>query len=138
MRGQSKIALCTLFFLAVTVPAFSESDNLKFAQVIRVTATRTGSTWTFSVTVRHADEGWNHYADQWQVVDPESGEVLATRVLAHPHVDEQPFTRSLSNIAIPEGVAAVLVRAKCNLHGFEGRTVLVDLTVDSGPGFTVK
>jgi hypothetical protein len=41
------------------------------------------------VTVRHADEGWEHYADCWEVLTLD-GEVLATRELAHPHDNEQP------------------------------------------------
>ena len=24
----------------------------------------------FSVTVKHDDEGWNHYADRWEVLTP--------------------------------------------------------------------
>ena len=47
-----------------------------------------------------ADSGWDHYANRWEVLEPE-GQVIATRTLLHPHVDEQPFTRSLSGIHIP-------------------------------------
>ena len=35
---------------------------------------------TFHVTVRHADSGWDHYANQWQIVAAD-GAILATRVL---------------------------------------------------------
>lgn len=65
------------------------------ADVVDGSATQTGDAWRFSATVRHADEGWDHYADAWRVVT-EAGEVLGTRELFHPHVNEQPFTRSLS------------------------------------------
>jgi hypothetical protein len=58
--------------------------------------------------------------------------------LAHPHVDEQPFTRGQSGIEIPEGVTSVTVRAHDIVDGFGGMTVLVDLTADEGPGFTVE
>ena len=47
---------------------------------------------SFDVSVRHADSGWDHYANQWDVIAPD-GTVLATRVLYHPHENEQPFTR---------------------------------------------
>jgi hypothetical protein len=51
----------------------------------------TGSgVYRFSVTVRHADEGWDHYADRWEVLTSD-GTLLATRTLYHPHVNEQPF-----------------------------------------------
>jgi hypothetical protein len=58
--------------------------------------------YQFSVTLRHADTGWDHYADKWDVVAPD-GTVLGTRVLVHPHQDEQPFTRGLSGIRVPKG-----------------------------------
>jgi len=49
----------------------------------------------FDVTLSHADTGWEDYADGWRV-ELEDGTVLGTRVLGHPHVNEQPFTRSAS------------------------------------------
>ena len=81
-------------------------------------------TCTFNVTVRHADEGWKHYADQWDVVSPD-GEVLATRILHHPHVNEQPFTRSLSGVKIPAGVREVILRARDSRHGWGGKEMRV-------------
>lgn len=83
-------------------------------------------TWRFRVTVRHGDEGWDHYADRWQVETPE-GRVLGTRVLLHPHEHEQPFTRSLGGVVIPPEVDAVLIRAHDSVHGDGGATVTVKL-----------
>lgn len=71
----------------------------------------------FSVTLRHQDEGWDHYADRWEVLD-ESGNIIATRVLAHPHVNEQPFTRSLQGVKIPAGIKRVWIRAHDSVHGY--------------------
>ena len=73
----------------------------------------------FDVTLRHADAGWDHYADRWEVLTPD-GEVIATRTLYHPHVDEQPFTRSLSGVKIAEGVKRVVVRGHDSVHGYGG------------------
>ena len=70
----------------------------------------------FDVTLSHPDTGWDHYADGWRV-ELADGTVLGTRVLAHPHVTEQPFTRS-SNIEVPEGVDVVFIRASCNVDGW--------------------
>ncbi len=107
----------------------SFNPDLDYAQVGRVQARQAQSgSWRFEVTVRHNDEGWDHYADAWQVVDPQSGKVLGERILAHPHENEQPFTRSQSGIIIPNSLNQVLVRAKCNVHGFGGREILVDLS----------
>ncbi len=96
------------------------------ADVIEVAATRMGETWRFDVTVRHADTGWDHYADAWEVVAPD-GTVLGTRTLFHPHVTEQPFTRSLSGVAIPDGVTEVTIRAHDSVDGYGGAEMTVTL-----------
>jgi hypothetical protein len=112
--------------------------NLDFAQIVFVEARfEAAGTWYFSVAVRHEDEGWDHYADLWEVVDPESSIVYGERILAHPHETEQPFTRTQSGIEIPGGVSAVLVRAKCTVHGFFGKAVLADFTIAKGDNFKV-
>ncbi len=85
-----------------------------------------GGSFRFDVTLRHNDSGWEHYANVWEVVSPD-GEVLATRVLAHPHVDEQPFTRSLSAVVIPTGISEVTIRAGDNVDGIGGKKMLVKL-----------
>ena len=71
----------------------------------------------FSVTLRHADTGWDHYANRWEVVSPD-GKVLATRTLWHPHVEEQPFTRSLDKVLVPVEFKRVIVRAHDSVHGY--------------------
>ena len=80
----------------------------------------------FSVTLEHADEGWNHYANQWDVVTLD-GKLLKSRVLYHPHVDEQPFTRSLSGVVIPAEVRQVKIRARDSRHGYSKNEFIVDL-----------
>ena len=70
-------------------------------------------TFRFSVTVRHADTGEEHYAIVWQVLGAD-GTVYGERKLLHPHVEEQPFSRSQSGIAIPAGIKTVMVRSGDN------------------------
>lgn len=96
------------------------------ADVLAAEARRDGGTWTFEVTVRHADAGWGHYADAWRVVGPD-GAVLGTRELLHPHVDEQPFTRSLAGVAIPEGTDSVTIEAHDSVHGWGGAALRLEL-----------
>jgi hypothetical protein len=103
-----------------------------------------GGTWTFHVTVQHSDTGWDDYADGWDVLTPD-GTVIKpdpaspfTRLLLHPHVDEQPFTRSQSQILIPPGVTKVRVRAHDLMEEYGGREVVVDLTASSGPDTVVE
>lgn len=72
-----------------------------------------------SATVSSGDTGWEKYADAWEVRD-EDGTVLGARELLHPHVDEQPFTRSLSGVEIPDGVDRVILAARDSVEGFCG------------------
>lgn len=103
------------------------TDDLDLAQVRDVSVRVSGSGRQFSVTVEHNDDGWDYYADGWVVVDPEDGTVYGERVLAHPHDHEQPFTRSLSGVSIPDGVDQVLVVARNNVRGFGGCGRLISL-----------
>lgn len=98
------------------------------ADVIKAELTHTGNgTFRASVTVKHADEGWDHYADAWEILAPD-GTVLATRTLAHPHVNEQPFTRSLGGIKIPDDIDAIRIRARDSQHGFGGKELTLKVT----------
>ncbi|MEO1223194.1 MAG: hypothetical protein AAFX92_03125 [Pseudomonadota bacterium] len=97
------------------------------ADVVAVEASQSANgTWRFDVTVAHEDEGWDHYADQWDVLAPD-GTVLGERVLAHPHVTEQPFTRSLSGVVIPPEVDEVTVRARDSVHGYGGAEMTISI-----------
>jgi hypothetical protein len=112
--------------------------DLDYAQVEFVRAEQgPDGLWCLAVTVRHRDEGWEHYADAWEALDPD-GARLTVRVLAHPHTSEQPFTRQQCAVAVPPGVDRLRVRATCGRHGFGGREILVDLTAAEGEGFTVS
>ena len=68
------------------------------------------------VTLSHPDTGWEHYADGWEVLDA-AGNRLGVRELLHPHVEEQPFTRSLT-VRLPEGLGHVQLRARCSVDGW--------------------
>ena len=96
------------------------------ARIEAVEAHERADGWVISVTLRHADTGWEDYADGWRVELPD-GTVLARRDLEHPHVTEQPFTRSRTGIAIPEGVETVHVRARTVVEGWDNRTVALTL-----------
>ena len=95
------------------------------ADVLDVQVSGSGTEFRFAVTVEHADTGWDHYADGWEVVG-QDGTVYGTRVLAHPHVNEQPFTRT-GTATIPEGIKTVIVRAHDSVDGYGGKEISVDL-----------
>ena len=116
----------TTALLAAMVATVAAAGEVEI--VVAAARQEADGTYRFSVTLRHADTGWDHYADKWDVVAPD-GTVLGTRVLLHPHEDEQPFTRSLSGVRVPKGVKRVTIRAHDKVHGYAGRT----LTADLGP-----
>lgn len=75
-----------------------------------------------SVTLAHPDTGWDHYADGWRI-ETENGKVVGTRELLHPHVEEQPFTRSLTVHDLPD--EPLFIRAKCLLDGWSDTGVVL-------------
>ena len=96
------------------------------ADVVNVVITPVSSgQYRIEVTLQHEDAGWDHYANAWQVLDLQ-GNVIGERVLYHPHVNEQPFTRSLT-LSIPEPIQQVLIRGKDSVHGDGGHTMIVDV-----------
>ena len=119
---KRSLLMALILILLSFVPAYGGK-----ADVISVNVTETGpNTYRFDVTVRHGDTGWDHYADRWEVLGPD-GKIMATRVLLHPHVSEQPFTRSLTGIKIPPSISQVTVRAHDKVHGYGGAEVIVTL-----------
>ena len=97
------------------------------ADVMGVSVEKTADDlYDFSVTVFHNDSGWKHYANKWDILDSH-GKVLATRTLYHPHVNEQPFTRGLSDVEIPKHIKSVTVRAYDSVHGQGGKEMNVVL-----------
>ena len=91
--------------------------NAGEVEIVNVKAEKQRAGWVFNVTLKHGDTGCDHYADAWRVVT-EDGKELGTRTLYHPHVDEQPFTRSLGDVTIPTDVSAVYIEAHDKVHGW--------------------
>ncbi|MGL4489342.1 MAG: hypothetical protein ACRCU5_07855 [Rhizobiaceae bacterium] len=118
MRHFSLVFAATL---SASIASAGEADVVD----VKVTV-EAGGTYNFDVTVLHADAGWKHYANKWDVVGAD-GKVYTTRILAHPHDDEQPFTRSQNGVVIPEGVEQVTVRANDLVHAYGGKEMTVDL-----------
>ena len=122
MWGMMKITL----FAALAVLSLSTPSVADQAQIENATATKSGNSWSFSVTIRHPDTGWDHYADGWSINAPDGTE-LGYRKLLHPHENEQPFTRSLAGVNVPDGVTEVVVRAHDSVHGWSDKTYTLKL-----------
>ena len=95
------------------------------------------SHWSVSVTLKHDDRDWDHYADSWRVVDGE-GNILGERVLHHPHVEEQPFTRSLGSVKVPKGITTLYIEAHDKVHGWTPDRLTVDLGKAGGGHLRVE
>lgn len=106
--------------------AHADSDSKDVpAAVTNVTASGEDGGYSFSVTIRSDETGCDRYADWWEVVRPD-GELVYRRILAHSHVDEQPFTRSGGPVAVAAD-EEVYVRVHMNDTGY----------ADAGARFTV-
>ena len=122
-----KIQIHGVFLLAAALGALSGPARAGEVDVETVVVRQTAAgVYSFDVTLRHADSGWEHYADAWEIRDAD-GTVLARRVLVHPHVNEQPFTRSLGGVRPPAPLRRVTVVAHDSVHGYGGVEMTVDL-----------
>jgi hypothetical protein len=124
MRSPSGEVAVAALVVGLLGPVAVTANDAKVLDV--KIAAEVGGTYRFVVTVAHADQGWNHYADKFEVLAPD-GTILGTRVLLHPHEHEQPFTRSLTGVKVPPGIGQVTVRAWDNVHQAGTRTMTVTL-----------
>ena len=136
-RRRRTLAAGLLGVMAAGLLAFAPAMlSASPSDILKVVFTRSGGEWRVDVTIRHADTGWQHYTNVW-VVETLDGKQLGKRVLFHPHVGEQPFTRS-DSVKVPAGVTKVRVRAGDKPNGMSSNTVVVDLGKKSGERFEVR
>lgn len=103
--------------------------NAGTVEVVKVVADCINNVCDFAVTLKHDDTGWEHYADRWEILSMD-GDLLATRTLHHPHVNEQPFTRYQFQVKLPADLRAVRVRAHDSRHGYGHSELVVRLHAD--------
>ena len=90
----------------------TDSMETTLAKITGVTVSGNAGNYTFNVTIESPDTGCDQYADWWEVISPNE-ELLYRRILAHSHVNEQPFTRSGGPVQIEENTE-VIIRAHMN------------------------
>ena len=124
--GSAVGRMASTLLSTVLIALFSAFAFAGDADVVGGSITSLGDgRYRIEATVKHADTGWDHYADRWDVLSPD-GTVLGVRELLHPHENEQPFTRSLT-LEIPVGIKVITLQANDSVHGLGGATF--ELTV---------
>ncbi len=113
-------------FATIAALALATAATADMPEILDVTAEKSGMTWRVDVTLRHPDTGWDHFADGWEVRDAD-GNRLGHRELHHPHVEEQPFTRALVNLDLPDGTREIFIRAHCSVDGWTEDEVRVEV-----------
>ena len=124
MRAIRKTAAITVVLAATCMACVARAGEV---EIVAADFHHRGSNhWSVNVTLRHGDSGWDHYADNWRIEDGE-GNLLGERVLYHPHVDEQPFTRALADVVIAPQIETVYVVAHDTQHGWSSQRMRVDI-----------
>jgi len=111
----------TLYIIILLLPITcmsqdDQQDVKQYADVVSVKTSGTESNYTFSVEVSSPDLGCQQYADWWEVLT-EDGRLLYRRILAHSHVNEQPFVRSGGKVKIGKD-ELVIVRVHMSNTGY--------------------
>ncbi|GAA4271515.1 hypothetical protein GCM10022258_08090 [Aquimarina gracilis] len=91
-------------------------NNGAQAEIVSVSVTGGENGYTFNVGIKSPDTGCNQYSDWWEVIS-EDGKLLYRRILAHSHVNEQPFIRSGGPVNITKN-QMVYIRAHMNTSGY--------------------
>ena len=115
------IGACSAPDAAPPRPATAEQ---RFPDVVEVAVTPGPGGATFDVTISSPYDSPQRYADAFRVRSAD-GDVYGVRELDHDHATEQPFTRSLPDVALPEVITEVVVEARDSRNGWGGgaRTV---------------
>ena len=104
-----------------------KGNEQRFPNVVAVKVRASGpNLFDFDVTISSTYDTPQRYADGFRVYTP-GNEVLGERKLLHDHQNEQPFTRDLYAVKIPQAVKTVLVQARDQKFGYGGKVVAVKL-----------
>ncbi|MBQ4819463.1 hypothetical protein [Aquimarina sp. MMG016] len=86
------------------------------AEIVSVSTSGDENNYTFSVGIKSPDTGCAQYANWWEVFT-EDGTLIYRRILAHSHVNEQPFVRTGGPVDINKD-QIIYVRAHMNTSGY--------------------
>ncbi|MEM9946410.1 MAG: hypothetical protein AAF810_10145 [Cyanobacteria bacterium P01_D01_bin.36] len=116
----------------VEIEETQTADNDEASGVIEVSASQEGAdSYSFSVTIASDETGCDQYANWWEVIT-EDGTLLYRRILAHSHVNEQPFTRSGGPVEMGAD-EVVIVRSHMEPTGYQPQAMKGSFTTGFSP-----
>lgn len=101
--------------------ATADASAQRFPDVTGVQVTRDGGEYSFAVTISSPYDTPERYADAFRVRSAD-GTIYGVNELDHDHATEQPFTRTLTGVAVPVGVSSVVVEGRDRANGWGGGT----------------
>lgn len=117
--------------------ALSSPLLAKEVEISKVELEPTSATWTVHVTLRHDDEGYDHYVNGWRIVDAKKN-VLASQEIYHPHNKKKSFTDNKSNITIPKDAKIIFLEAQAKPHGWGKQRVRIDMSKVKGDRYQIR
>lgn len=97
-----------------------------YPDVIDVEISGEDGVFGLDVTISSPYDSADRYADAWRVVG-DDGVVYGVRELTHDHGNEQPFTRSMDGVEIPETVSTIVVEGRDQVYGWGGTAITLTL-----------
>ena len=107
-------------------PDEQDADGQRYPDVLSAELEPTDDTWRLHATLSSPYDTPERYADAFRAL-AEDGTVLGVRELAHDHANEQPFTRSLNGLEIPDGIERITVEGRDLRYGWGGATVELEV-----------
>jgi hypothetical protein len=119
------LTLAAIIALPAVPAQAADLHQQKYPDVVNVKVQARGhNRFDFDVTVSSPYDTPQRYADAFRVMNAD-GMTYGVRELLHDHASEQPFTRELYGVQIPQGVRAVLVQARDKQHGYGGKSMQI-------------
>ena len=105
------------FISSILLIMFIHNAQAGTVEILAVEFHKTGmDTWSVRVTLKHDDMGWEHYADNWQIVN-ENGKILKVKeVIEDDYLKRVPLKRELLNRALKEIIEDLKVTKVENYH----------------------
>lgn len=138
---MKKLLAVIMLFLTVALATACTAEELEpepepptHPDVTSVFTERSEGMFHFTVTISSEYDSEERFADAFRVRSTD-GDEYAVRELGRHHADEQPFTRELGEVEIPEEVTVVVIEGRDSDNGWGGETIEVDLSeISTGSG----